>query len=66
MKLYYYEVITKAASDGFFSGYMLETNYGIFDYWNEDDSVLFYNSKDEFLKDMESKEGAENFKMVKV
>ncbi len=66
MKLYYYEVITKASSAGFFSGYMLETNYGFFDYWNEDSSALIYKSKNEFLKDMEAKEGAENFKMVQV
>lgn len=65
-KLYYYEVLTTHSSEGFFSGYMLETDYGLFDYWNEDDNVIFYNSKQDFLADMEAKEGKENFLLVEL
>lgn len=65
-KLYYYEVLTTSASAGFFSGYLLETDFGYFDYWNEDDNVMFYNNKQDFLEDMESKEGRENFILVEM
>lgn len=66
MKLFYYEVITKYSSGGFFSGYVIETSFGLFDYWTEGDNVIFYNSRQSFIKEMETIEGSENFVMVKV
>lgn len=67
MTLYYYEIITKSSSIGYFSGYFLETPYGNFDYWNEDyGDVIYYENTEKFLKDMEKKEGKGNFIMVKI